>query len=299
MRVAIIGAGAVGSYHGALLALAGHPVTMIGRPAHVAAMRAKGLRLHKDGGTRTARVEATVEPAGARGAELVLVCVKSDDTEAAGAALAPHVAPAATVLSLQNGVDNAERLAAVLGRAVVPAAVYVAVATPGPGEVTHHGRGELVIGDGPDSRQIAALFAGAGIPTEVSGDLRAVLWTKLTVNCAYNALCAITQTPYGRMIAVEGARAAMADIVAECRAVAAALGVTLPETILDIVYGVATSMSDQFSSTAQDLARGRRSEIEHLNGAVVREAERLGLAAPANRLLLVAVRMKEAGYGGA
>lgn len=153
-----MGAGAVGSYYGALLALAGHSVTLIGRPAHTAAIEMNGLTLHKDGASRTVSVKATVEASGARGADLILISVKSDDTEAAGAALAPYLSADTVVLSLQNGVDNAERLATILGRAVVPVAVYVAVASPGAGEVAHYGRGELALGVGPHSERLAALL---------------------------------------------------------------------------------------------------------------------------------------------
>lgn len=288
-----MGAGAVGCYYGAMLARAGHALTLIARPEHVAAISGRGLVFQARGMTETLPVTATAEPSGVAGADVVLFCVKSGDTEAAGREIAPHLAAHATILSLQNGVDNAQRLQQILGRPVIPTAVYVAAEMAGPGHVRHHGRGELVIGPGEASAAIAEAFGQAGIRTQISDDVIAALWTKLIVNCAYNALSAIPQLPYGRMIAVDGVRASMADIVAECLAVAKACDIAAPGDILDTVLGLAAGMPDQFSSTAHDLARGKPSEIDHLNGYVVRTGERLGIPTPANRLLTVIVKLME------
>lgn len=297
MTIAIMGAGGVGCYYGAMLARAGHGVTLIARPQHVEAIERHGLAFEARGTTETLPVKATTEPSGVAEADIVLFCVKSGDTEEAGRAIAPHLAANATILSLQNGVDNAQRLQDLIGRPVIPAAVYVAVEMPGPGHVRHHGRGELIIGPGATSIAIAASFGQAGIPTEVSENVIGALWTKLIVNCAYNALSAIPQLPYGRMIAVEGVRDSMADIVAECRAVAQAAGIAIGPEIIDTVLALAPAMPAQSSSTAQDLARGKRSEIDHLNGYVVRTGERLGIATPANRLLTVMVKLMEESAG--
>jgi 2-dehydropantoate 2-reductase len=171
MKIAIMGAGAVGCYYGAMLARAGHAVTLITRPQHVAAIRERGLIFETRAFTENLRVEASTEAAGVAEAEIVLFCVKSGDTASAGSEIAPHLATGASILSLQNGVDNAERLQEVIGRPVVPTAVYVATEMSGPGHVRHHGRGELVIGPGPSSAQIAEVFAQAGIPAEISGNV--------------------------------------------------------------------------------------------------------------------------------
>ncbi|GEP05551.1 ketopantoate reductase family protein [Methylobacterium oxalidis] len=295
--IAIVGAGAVGCYFGALLARAGETVTLIGRAPHVDAVRERGLLLE----TRTLRtavpLRAETEAAAVADAEVVLVCVKSGDTEAAGRAVAPHLHPDAAVLSLQNGVDNAARLAPVLGRAVIPVAVYVATEMAGPGHVRHHGRGELVIGAGPASARIAAAFGAAGIPTVVSESAVDALWSKLIVNCAYNALSAVGGLPYGRMIRVAGVPEIMTEVVAECAAVARASGIRVPDDILATVLGLAEAMPEQSSSTAQDLARGRASEIDHLNGFIVRTGQELGIPTPTNRVLLTLVKLAEARAG--
>jgi 2-dehydropantoate 2-reductase len=294
MKVAVMGAGAVGCYYGAMLARAGHPLTVVGRPQHVAAVQQRGLLLETAKGTEAIKVEATTDPSGVGNADLVLFSVKSDDTAGAGRDMAPHLRPGAAILSLQNGVDNAERLEATLGRPVIPAAVYVAAEMSGPGHVRHHGRGELVIGPSPLSAEIAETFRAVAVPTDVSDNVVGVLWAKLIVNCAYNALSAIPQLPYGRVIEVDGVREVMADIVAECLAVAEASNVKVPGDMLTAVLGLASSMPNQFSSTAQDLARGKRTEIDHLNGYVVRTAAKLGIPTPANRLLRAMVKLMEA-----
>lgn len=294
MKIAVMGAGAVGCYYGAMLARAGHAVTLVARPQHVQAIADRGLILETASFTESLAVAATADASGVSDADVVLFCVKSGDTVTAGHEMAPHLKAGAAILSLQNGVDNAERLQQLLGRAVIPTAVYVATEMPRPGHVRHHGRGELVIGAGERSPALAEMFARAGVKAEMSGRVVDDLWTKLIVNCAYNALSAIPQLPYGRMMQVEGIAGAMTDIVDECLAVARASGVRVDDGILAKVLGLAPTMPDQLSSTAQDLARGKPTEIEHLNGYIVRAGERLGIATPANRLLTVVVRLMEA-----
>lgn len=293
MRITVMGAGAVGCYYGAMLARAGHAVSLVTRPQHAAAIRERGLILETRAFTEAVAVAASPDPSGVRDAEVVLFCVKSDDTAAAGHQIAPYLGADALVLSLQNGVDNAERLQQVVARPVIPTAVYVAVEMPQPGHVRHHGRGELVLGAGPASPALAEMFSQAGVPAEISDNVIEDLWTKLIVNCAYNALSAIPQLPYGRMMQVDGVSAAMKDIVAECLAVAQGCGVRIDDGIVAKVLGLADAMPDQSSSTAQDLARGKRTEIGHLNGYIVRAGERLGIATPANRLLTVIVNLME------
>ena len=143
------------------------------------------------------------------------------------------------------------------------------------------------------TREIARQFGAAGIPTAISGDVRGALWGKLVINCVYNALSALSQQPYGWLAAQPGVDAVMADLLAECEAVARADGVTLPPQLPAMVRGIAESMPDQLSSTAQDLARGKPSEIDHLNGYVVHRGEALGIATPVNRVLQVLVQLAQ------
>ena len=294
MKIAVMGAGSVGCYYGGMLARAGLPVTLIGRRAHVDAVKAHGLRLEIGGDIHAVPMAATTEASGVAGADIVLFCVKSGDTEAVGRQIAPHLGPDATILCLQNGVDNADRLRGVVGATVVPVAVYVATAMAGPGHVKHHGRGELVIGPCAMGERIAAQFGAAGIPTTISYNAIDALWAKLIVNCAYNALSALTQLPYGRLVAMDGVTDVMTDVVAECVAVAKASGITVAPDVLPAVLGLAASMPGQRSSTAQDLALGKPTEIDHLNGFVIRRGAALGIPTPANRVLHTLVKAAEA-----
>ncbi len=293
MTIAIFGAGAVGCYFGALLAQAGEDVVLIGRQTLVDAMSFRGLQLEKDGRIEHVTVRASTDPAAIAGADLVLVCVKSPDTQAAAQAMKPHLAPDATVLSLQNGIGNADLLSAELNRPVIPAVVYVAVGMAGPGHVQHKGRGELVLGEGPGADAAATRFNAAQIPTEVSTQAETALWTKLTLNCAVNAISALTRQPYGVIARRPEAEATFAALVAECRAVAQASGVTLPEDMLDQVIGITRSMSGQLSSTAQDVIAGKPTEIAMLNGEIARRGAALGIDPPLNRALAMMVGLIE------
>lgn len=305
----VVGAGAVGSFFGAMLARAGHAVTLVGRAPHVLAIRASGLQLDMAGAVQAVPIAASTELAAVRDAELVLFCVKSPDTEAVAREMAPLLAEHALVLSLQNGVDNAQVLAQhVRGahRTVVPAVVYVATAMPAPGVVQHFGRGDLVIGplteaDAADAvhaerlRSLADFFAGAGVPARISREVLDELWSKLMVNCAYNAISALAQLPYGRMVELPEIRAVQRAIVQEVAAVAEAVGRRMPlAPALQAMENIASAMPAQFSSTAQDLARGKPTEIEHLNGHVARRGAALGIATPVNQTLVALVKLVEA-----
>ena len=293
MKVAVVGAGAVGCYYGGMLARAGHDVTLIGRPQHVEAIERQGLRLETQTFDERIRVSASSEGSAVRSAQLVLLCVKSTDTESAAAAIKPHLAPDALVLSLQNGVENADRLRAILPQDVLAAVVYIGTEMAGPGHVRHHGRGELIIERSRASDELAQALIAAGVPTDISDNVRGALWAKLILNCAYNALSAITQLPYGRLVKGAGITAVMRDVVDECLAVAKADDVTIPGDVDAAIRKIAETVPGQYSSTAQDLARGKPTEIDHLNGVIVRRGEALGVATPVNRLLHAIVKLLE------
>lgn len=293
MKIAVMGAGAVGCYYGGMLARAGHDVTLIGRAQHVQAVQRNGLLLDTQIFKMHVPMDASTESSAVRGAKLVLFCVKSTDTPTGAADMARHLDPDALVLSLQNGVDNVERLRSVLGQEVVATVVYVATEMAGPGHVKHHGRGELVIGPTAKSKELIDMFSAAGVPMQTSDNVDGALWSKLILNCAYNALSAISQLPYGRVVQGEGVPDVMRDVVAECLAVAQAARVVVPGNVWEAVERIAQTMPAQFSSTAQDLSRGKRSEIDHLNGYVLRKGQSLGVATPVNRVLYSLVKLIE------
>jgi len=303
LAIAVLGAGAVGCFYGGMLARAGHRVTLIGRPAHVQAIAAHGLRMQTLSFQEQVPLAASTDASAVAGADLVLLAVKSTDTEAAGEEMRAHLKPGALVLCLQNGVDNAERLRAMLpGLKVAAAVVYVATEMAGPGHLRHHGRGELVIeplpSDPSSSAAIAQAFTAAGVPTTLSDNVRSALWAKLILNCAYNALSALGRLPYGELVQRPGVLDVIRDVVAECKAVAAADGVNLPADVDTSVRRIPETMPMQHSSTAQDLVRGKPSEIDFLNGHVVKRGEVLGVPTPANRVLWTLVKLAESRSGG-
>lgn len=305
-RVAVLGAGAVGGYYGGMLALAGAPVTLIGRAQHVEAMRRDGLVIERADRRDTVRVEAATDASAVAGADVVLLCVKSPDTRAAAQAMQPHLRADAVVVTLQNGVENAAWAAQVLPQVVLASVVWVGAYMAGPGVVRHTGRGDLDLGvpracrtrplARERAREVSAAFERAGVKCPVSDDIEAALWTKLTVNCAFNAISALGRSRYGRMATTPAARALMEEVVRETVAVARADGVALDEpTMIASMWKVAGAMSAQYSSTAQDILRGKPTEIDMLNGYVAERAAALGMPAPLSRTLHALVKLREAG----
>jgi 2-dehydropantoate 2-reductase len=291
MKIAVMGAGAVGCYYGGMLARGGHAVTLIGRARHVESVQRHGLFVEAQTFQEHVPMQASTEASAVAGADVVLFCVKSGDTESAGASMAPHLGADAVVIGLQNGVDNAARLRSVISQTVIPSVVYVAAGMVGDGHVKHHGRGDLVIGVSAQSVGIAAEFASADVPVAISENVEGALWAKLIINCAYNALSAISQLPYGEVVKGAGIADVMADVVNECLAVAHADAVLLPGDVWEPVRQIVVTMPTQVSSTARDLARGRPTEIDHLNGYIVRRGLALGVNTPVNRVLHTLVRL--------
>lgn len=298
-NIAVMGAGALGCYFGGMLARASAPVTLIGRQNHVDAINRNGLLFESAGRTDSIPVPATADPSAIRDARVVLFCVKSSDTAATAEQIAPYVAKDAVILSLQNGVENIERIRARLINPVVAACVYTAATMPAPGHVHHTGGGNLVIGGADQALldEIASLFKRADVTVTISPDIDAELWTKLLMNSAYNAVSALTVSPYGEMVAVPEIRAIMRAAAEEVIAVATAKGITIGPGILDTMFDLAKVMPKTMSSTAQDIAKGRPTEIDYLNGTVVREGERLGIAVPVNRVLSALTRLREKSAG--
>ena len=298
-RIAVVGAGAVGGYFGGMFARAGAPIVFIGRKHFADAVNSKGLVIDRAQGRDRITVNATSDLSAVRDCSLILFCVKANDTSVTAAQMAPFVRPDTTVVCLQNGVDNAEQVGAVAQVVAVPAAVYVAVSVPESGRVQHLARGDLIIGP-PCERttHLADLFIRAGIPCSISHNIEGELWLKLLRNCALNAISALGRVSYGGIARSADAKQVMTRIVDEVLAVARASGVVLPE-VHDIESGMAaamdlaTQMSDAFSSTAQDLDRGRSTEIDALNGYIVRRGADLGVPVPVNHALLMLVKLAE------
>jgi 2-dehydropantoate 2-reductase len=268
-------------------------VTLVGRPQLVEAVNDKGLLFETAKKRQNINLAATTRPDAVAGADLVLLCVKSADTKEAARQIAPFLDTTSPLWSLQNGVDNVDTLELVLGRPAVPVAVYVAVELLAPGHVKHHGRGDLVVGLSPRSEEIARAFIAAGISVELSDNAIGALWAKLIINCALNALSAITGRPYGMLIGQGGVDDLVRGVIDECLALARASNVSVPADIHQTVASLGITMAGQLSSTAQDLAKGKKTEIDHLNGFIVRKGRHLGIATPVNQALQTLVELLE------
>jgi 2-dehydropantoate 2-reductase len=291
-RIAVVGAGAVGCYFGGMLARAGVAVTLIGRAQHVDAINRDGLFLERSDFQGYIKLQADTRIEEIRDATIVLLSVKTIDTETAAAAIAPHLGKDAVLVSFQNGVDNVERIRRAAAIDAIPAVVYVAVAMTGPGRVKHNGRGDVVIGDVP---RVPAVLAEAGIPCRITGNIAGELWTKLVMNCAYNAISAVTRSRYALIKDNALTRDVMKDLITEVVSVGAAAGVQLPgaEELMDAALKLGAAMAGATSSTEQDLARGRLTEIDSLNGYIARRGKELGIPTPINSTLYALVKLLE------
>jgi len=298
-RIAVVGAGAVGGYFGGMFARAGAPIVLIGRRHFADAVNSNGLVLDKSEGQERIRVAATTEMSAIRDCSLILFSVKANDTAETAKQIAPFLQPDATVVCLQNGVDNADRVRAATNVVTVPAVVYVAVSVPEFGRVKHLARGDLIIGPLSErTMEVANVFNRAAISCRISENIEGELWVKLLCNCALNAISALGHARYGQIVQSGDAKQLMQDVVDEVLAVARAAGVVLPgvddrESGMAAAMKIATQMADAFSSTAQDLNRGRRTEIDALNGYIVRQGAALAVPVPINGALFTLVKLAE------
>jgi 2-dehydropantoate 2-reductase len=235
-----------------------------------------------------------------RGADLVLFCVKTTDNAATARELSALLAPHATVVSLQNGVDNVQQIRAAANIDALSAAVYVAASVPEPGHVKHVARGDLVIGpEGEQAEGVAEVFNRAQIDCRISDNIEGELWTKLILNCALNAISAVTQARYGQIIENSDGRRLVEAVVEEVFAVARAAHILLPafedpKAAIAGALKVAKEMAAARSSTARDISHGRRTEIDSLNGYISRRGREVGVSTPVNYALFTLVKLLEA-----
>jgi len=288
VRIAVYGAGGVGGYFGGRLAQAGAEVHFIARGAHLQALREHGLRVRSVKGDFDVPAPATDDPAEVGPCDFVLFCVKTFDTDAAAARLGPLIGGGTAVVSLQNGVENEEKIARAVGDDhVMGGAAFIFAEIAEPGVILHTGGptsitfGEL---DGRTSQRAQRLLAQceqAGFAAELSASIKTVLWAKLTFICAQAGLTAAVRLPIGEIRTADAAWAAFSRLVAEVSAVAEADGNPVPLAAQERALALAQSIEPgSFSSLHDDLVAGRRMELEALHGFIVRRAARHGLAVP-------------------
>ncbi|MEV8472714.1 2-dehydropantoate 2-reductase [Ralstonia sp. UNC404CL21Col] len=300
MKIAILGAGALGCAIGAALTEGGHEAWLISRsPAHVNAMRGEGLRVDDAQGTRRIPVLAATQAAEVGVAELVIVLVKSFQTDAAMRGAAALVGPDTLVLSLQNGLGHEAILADIVGRErVLAGKTYVGGVLRGPGHIQSGVVGKATyIGelDGrltPRVQAIAEAFNAAGLATTVSDNIVGTMWDKLLVNVATGALTGITRLTYGQLYEDALLKATSLAAVAEAIAAAQAAGVKLSMTDPEQAWALAAEgLPAAFkTSMLQSLEKGSITEIDFINGSVVRYGQQYGVPTPVNATLVACIK---------
>jgi 2-dehydropantoate 2-reductase len=290
MKIAVMGSGGIGGYFGGLLARAGEDVTFIARGAHLEAIRKNGLEVKSVAGDFHVRARATHDPAAVGPVDLVLFCVKGYDTDAAGLQIRPMVDPKTVVLCLQNGVDNEERLAAILGENhVVTGVVHILSTISAPGIINQTaGPRSLTFGekDGlvtPRADRILAALKGAGIQAELSPQIQVDLWEKFLFICAQGGVTALARLSIGEILTCSETAALYRSVMEEVALVGRAKGIPLPADAVDRALTFARGLQPGMrSSLAHDLSQGNRLEVETLAGTVVRYGREAGVPTPFN-----------------
>jgi 2-dehydropantoate 2-reductase len=303
MRTVIMGAGAMGSLYGGLLASSGEEVWLVDIwKEHIDAIRSKGLTIEEKGQEQVIPIHATTEVASAGKADLVLLFIKTYHTEKAVSDALILEKENTLFLTLQNGVGNEE----VVCRQVDPKKVLLGVTNQGatllgPGRIRHAGWGKTYLGELVGKRtdrvtEIARRFQMAGIETEISLNIKRLVWEKLLINIGINALAAVTGLKNGQLLDHPETLVLMEGLVSEAVEVARRKGISIEGDPLEKVKAVAEATRANRCSMGQDLDNRRRTEIDVMNGAVVREAEHLGMAVPYNRMMTSLVKVIEKTY---
>ena len=299
MRIAVVGAGGTGGYFGGLLARAGQDVTFIARGANLEALRTRGLTVESRlAGTFTLPVKATDSPGDLGPVDLVLFFVKTYDTDSAAESIRQLIHPDTMLLSLQNGMDNEERISRAVGHTLgIGAAAYivstikapgVVAQTAGPGKIVF---GELAGGTSERTERLYEVLQGAGITAEVHLDVRVAIWQKFLFICAFSGVTAVTRLPIGTILADPVTRALFRGTLEEVEAVARAGGIELPADCVEQAMTQAAAVEPWASSSLyHDLAGGRRLELESLNGELVRRGGELGIETPLNFAIYAALK---------
>ncbi|MFB3880556.1 MAG: ketopantoate reductase family protein [Armatimonadota bacterium] len=304
MKIAVVGPGAMGSLFAAMLSRGGHEVWLLDRHADRARLISRrGVWVSGVTGEFNAQVRATADAGEVGPSGVVLIAVKSYDTEEAAKSAAPLMGAESVALSLQNGLGNIEALTREFGEARVVGGVTSQGATLiAPGQVRHAGEGATTIGELNGEltqrlRDIAAAFSGSGMHTELTAHLPSVLWGKLAVNAGVNAVATLAQVRNGGILESRHLRELMRAAVNEAVQVAGAKKIEMPEPdMASYAEGICQRTADNINSMLQDVRRQRRTEVEAINGAVVREGEATGVGTPTNYVLASLIRGIEGTY---
>ena len=305
MKIAIVGAGAMGSLFGALLSEAGNDVWLYDVwPEHIHTVTRRGLSVERETKTRIVKLNATINSSDIGHAELVIIFVKSTQTGPASETARDLAGPDGSVMTLQNGMGNADAIS----EFIEPARILAGTTSHGAtmlaaGSIRHAGIGPTTIGawaktkaDFENARSVAQFFTRAGIETEAVEDVHSVVWSKLLINIGINAISALTGIKNGQLLDLESTRDLSRAAVEEAMSVARALGIEINEDAVDHVFEVAQATAVNRSSMGQDADNRRQTEISAINGYIVREADKLGIDTPVNQSLTALVETLQYHY---
>ena len=305
MKIAVVGAGAMGSLFGALLADAGNVVWLYDIwSEHVRAINEKGLKVDREGKTLTVKIKATENPKEIKTVELVIIFVKSTQTRSAAETARSLIDPKGVVMTLQNGMGNTDIIAEFVPPVQILAGTTSHGATLlGPGHIRHAGLGSTTIGAWADSKQgleqaqkYSKFFNKAGIETEAVEDVRRIVWNKLLINVGINAITALTAIKNGQILDLEVTKALSCAAVREAIKVARAKDVDVLENAVDQVFKIAEATAANRSSMGQDVDNKRQTEISAINGYISNEANIIGIDAPVNQTLTALIKTLEYHY---
>ena len=306
MKIAIMGAGGVGGFYGGRLAKAGEDVTFIARGSQLRALRQRGLRVKSTliGDFELSAVQATEDPGSVGVVDLVLMCVKAYDLEAASRAIAPMIAAETVVIPLLNGVDIAERIGALVGMGhVLGGTTYASANVVEPGTIRHLGMDRLIFGElegGISARgeAIKGAFSGAGVPAELSPDVRKEIWNKFVGLAAMSGVASVVRLPGRKVLGDPDTRALMVAAMGEVEDLAHRQGIDLDRDLIDKLLSVFDDLPPQYKpSMLIDLEQGRRLEVEAVQGTVARLGEKMGVPTPVNSFLYAALKPHADGAG--
>lgn len=305
MRIAIIGVGAMGSVYAGLLADAGHDVWAVDVwKEHVDAIKKKGLRVEGASGDRTVRMNATSDAADVKDADLVIIATKADGVEAAAKSAKAMARPEAPILTIQNGLGSADKVAEIVGneRIMVGVVGGFGASMKGPGHAHHNGweflrLGEMNGGPTPRLESVKKTWESGGFKVLTFDDIHKMVWEKLICNCTYSGTCALTNLRVGEVQANPSAWSIASTCATEAFHVARAKGIALDfDDPVRYVKAFGEKIPNARPSMLLDHLAGRRAEVDNINGAIPREGAKVGIATPVNSLVVALLKAKESGF---
>ncbi|ROQ93455.1 ketopantoate reductase family protein [Desulfosoma caldarium] len=300
MKIGVMGTGGVGGYFGGFLARAGVDIHFVARGKHLQALQEEGLEVVTNNENFRVRIHATSEPEEIGPVDLLLFCVKSHDTEKAARCATPMVEADTTILTLQNGIDNAEKLAQVFGEEkILPGTVFIESTIASPGVIAHMGKpGKIIFGEFSGERtervqKILETFQHAGIHAEVSDDIQKVLWAKFLFICGVHGVSTLGRAPLGLILDCPETREILEGTMKEVLEVSKKCGVALPDNAVEDALALAYSYNPKFKcSMLRDLEWHRKTEVEALNGMVVRLGKAHGVPVPYNSIIYAVMHLE-------